>query len=111
VVAHMVAAAVTGVAAVQMSNASESATTATMTTVAIGTPAAMMPPVPVPSPALTEPAPLLLSVPEAAKLLGVSRAAMDKRIQRGQVPGVVRTGRRVQLLREKLVAGLERKAR
>jgi hypothetical protein len=36
---------------------------------------------------------------------------MDKRIQRGQVPGVVRTGRRVQLLREKLVAGLERKAR
>jgi hypothetical protein len=27
------------------------------------------------------------------------------------VPGVVRTGRRVQLLREKLVAGLERKAR
>lgn len=59
------------------------------------------------------PAPsLYISVDEAARLLGISRDAIDKRIQRRQVPGVVRTaGRRVQIHREKFLAGLERRAR
>lgn len=55
---------------------------------------------------------LYISVDEAARLLGISRDAIDKRIQRRQVPGVVRTaGRRVQIHREKFLAGLERRAR
>jgi predicted DNA-binding transcriptional regulator AlpA len=55
---------------------------------------------------------VFVSVGEAAKILGISRSAMDKRIQRHQVPGVVRTaGRRIQIHREKFLAGLARKAR
>jgi excisionase family DNA binding protein len=72
------------------------------------------PPPPPPAPSvvsLCEPEALLLSVAEAARLLGVTRDALDKRIQRGQVPGIVRTGRRVQVLRPKLLAALERRAR
>jgi excisionase family DNA binding protein len=56
--------------------------------------------------------PIYISVDEAARLLGITRDAIDKRIQRRQVPGVVRTaGRRVQIHREKFLAGLERRAR
>lgn len=53
-----------------------------------------------------------ISVDDAAVLLGITREAIDKRIQRRQVPGVVRTaGRRVQIDREKMLAGLARRTR
>jgi hypothetical protein len=50
---------------------------------------------------------------EAARLLGITQAALRQRVQRGQVPGVVRTGRtgrRVQFARAVLVKTIERKA-
>lgn len=63
-------------------------------------------------PAITEPEALFMSVGEAARILGITRAALDKRIQRGQVPGVVRTaGRRVQLDRARFLAGLAKRGR
>lgn len=39
---------------------------------------------------------VLVGRAEAARLLGISIKALDMRVTRGQVPGVVRTGRRVQ---------------
>lgn len=45
---------------------------------------------------------LLVDADEAARLLGITRDALDKRVQRNQVSGVVRTGRRIQFNREKL---------
>jgi hypothetical protein len=53
----------------------------------------------------------LVDVDEAAMILGISPSALRMRITRGQVPGVVRTGRRVQVHRERLTKSLERKAR
>jgi predicted DNA-binding transcriptional regulator AlpA len=65
-----------------------------------------------------EPAPIAkpdavyISVEEAATILGVSREALDKRIQRRQVPGVVRTaGRRVQIDRARMLTGLAKRGR
>lgn len=60
----------------------------------------------------TDPEPAYLSVDEAAAIMGITRDAIDKRIQRRQVPGVVRAaGRRIQIDREKLLAGLARRSR
>ncbi len=50
-------------------------------------------------------APLLLDVPEAARLMGISEVAFRSRLNRGQVSGVVRTGKRIQVHRERLLAG------
>ncbi len=61
---------------------------------------------------VAEPQALFISVSEAATLLGITRAALDKRIARRQVPGVVRTaGRRVQIDRERLLSGLAKRGR
>jgi len=61
---------------------------------------------------MAEPEALFISVEEAARLLGITRAAVDKRIQRRQVPGVVRTaGRRVQIDRARFLAGLTKRGR
>lgn len=46
---------------------------------------------------------LLVDAEEAARLLGISVSALEKRVQRNQVPGVVRTGRRLQFHRERLI--------
>lgn len=63
-------------------------------------------------PRIAEPEAVFLSVDEAARLMGITRDAMDKRIQRRQVPGVLRTaGRRVQIDRARLLAGLARRTR
>jgi predicted DNA-binding transcriptional regulator AlpA len=57
-------------------------------------------------------APALLDAPEAAALLGISVEALYQRVSRHQVPGVVQIGkRRIQFHRERLLAGIERKAR
>lgn len=53
--------------------------------------------------------PLLMDADEVARLLGITREALDKRVQRHQVPGVVRTGRRVQFNRERLLAGINKR--
>lgn len=108
VVAHMTEAM--GMASVKSPDSGECGTASPVPTPPLGAPAIVVRTAPSQQ-VLAEPAPLLLSVPEAARMLGVSRAALDKRIQRGQIPGVVRTGRRVQIHRERLLAGLERKAR
>jgi len=61
---------------------------------------------------ITEPEALFISVKEAARILGITRAALDKRIQRRQVPGVRRTaGRRVQIDRAQFLAGLAKRGR
>lgn len=55
---------------------------------------------------------LLVDVPEAAAMLGISETALRSRESRGQLRGVaVRTGRRLQFHRAKLVALLERRAK
>ncbi len=53
----------------------------------------------------------LLSPEAAAALLGCSLEAFRARVRRGQVPGVVRTGRKVQVHKNVLLASLESKAR
>lgn len=53
---------------------------------------------------------VLLDVKEAASLLGITPSALSMRVARGQVTGVVKTGRRLQFHRERLVAGLTKKA-
>lgn len=61
---------------------------------------------------LAEPAPVYIEREEAARLLGITLDAFDKRVQRRQVPGVVRTaGRRIQIDREKMLAGLAKRGR
>jgi hypothetical protein len=55
--------------------------------------------------------PALINVEEAARLLNISAAALRGRIKRHKVPGVVRTGRRVQFHRDKLLAGLASRVR
>jgi excisionase family DNA binding protein len=63
-------------------------------------------------PPIAEPQAVYISVEEAAKILGVSREALDKRIQRRQVPGVLRTaGRRIQIDRARMLAGLAKRGR
>jgi hypothetical protein len=55
--------------------------------------------------------PHLLNVTEAGKLLGCSADGVYARVARGQLTGVdglVRTGRKIQFLRDKLLAALER---
>jgi hypothetical protein len=57
--------------------------------------------------------PVLIDTDEAARLLGISKAALYQRVSRHQVPGVVRSGRsgrRVQFHRGRLLEGIERKA-
>jgi predicted DNA-binding transcriptional regulator AlpA len=56
-------------------------------------------------------APAIIDIEEAAHLLGISSEALFKRVQRHQVPGVVRTGRRVQFVREKMLETVQRRAR
>ncbi len=53
---------------------------------------------------------LLISVEEAAKLLGCSKVALYQRVDRRSIPGVVRTGRRLQFHRPTLETWLARKA-
>lgn len=61
-------------------------------------------------PVASLPPPLLINAPEAAHLLGVSIEALKKRTQRYQMPAgsVVYTGRRVQYVRDRLVAPRKR---
>lgn len=54
--------------------------------------------------------PVLIDAPEAARLLGISVDALYMRISRGQVPGVVKTGRRTQFHRERLLTSLAKRA-
>jgi excisionase family DNA binding protein len=54
---------------------------------------------------------LLIDVDEAARLLSVTPMALRKRVERHQIPGVVRTGKRIQFSREKLLAGIAKRAR
>lgn len=53
---------------------------------------------------------ILINAPEAARLLGISVDALYMRISRGQVPGIVKTGRRTQFHRERLIASLAKRA-
>lgn len=50
--------------------------------------------------------PLLLTVNETAMLLRTTRKAVYALIERGQLPGVTRLGRRVLILRSKLLEWL-----
>lgn len=52
---------------------------------------------------------ILIDYPEAAALLGITVYALEKRVARNLIPGVVRTGRRVQFNRERLVAYVNNK--
>jgi predicted DNA-binding transcriptional regulator AlpA len=54
---------------------------------------------------------LVIGCKEAARLLGIQPAALYARVARGQVPGVIRTGKTIGFLRSKLEAGLARRAR
>jgi len=54
---------------------------------------------------------LLIDVDEAARLLSLSPVAPRKRVERHQIPGVVRTGKRIQFSREKLTTWISKKAR
>lgn len=62
-------------------------------------------------PAVAEPERILISSDEAAALLGITRRALAKRVERHQVPGVCRVGRRIQFNKAKLLAGLDRRTR
>jgi len=67
----------------------------------------------VPPPVFTStPERVFIDAAEAAAILGISRDAFDKRVQRRQVPGVVRTaGRRIQIDKAKMLAGLSKRGR
>lgn len=54
---------------------------------------------------VSSPDPLLVDRREAARLLGISVEALDKRVQRSQLPpgALKRTGRRLQFVRAKLL--------
>jgi excisionase family DNA binding protein len=55
--------------------------------------------------------PYLLTVVEVAELLRTTRKAVYSRIERGLLPGVVRDGRRVLLLRDDVLSWIaERRA-
>ncbi|MBX3205642.1 MAG: hypothetical protein KF764_11285 [Labilithrix sp.] len=62
-------------------------------------------------PPVAEPEAVLLSVEQAAKLLGITRNAFFKRLYRGRIPGIVRSGRTVHIHKEKFLLGLSRKAK
>lgn len=49
---------------------------------------------------------LTLTVPEAAELLGVSRSVAYEAARTGELPGVVRLGRRIVVSRARLMASL-----
>ena len=55
----------------------------------------------------------LIDYPEAASILGISEGALCMRVSRGQVSSgaIVKTGRRTQFHREKLLASLEKRVR
>jgi hypothetical protein len=57
--------------------------------------------------------PVLIDAPEAAQLCGIPLKTFQQRKQRGQLPPgcIVQTGRRVQFHREKLLAGIAKRAR
>lgn len=61
---------------------------------------------------LAEPEPALLSIKEAAKLLGITPNAMQLRIANHLVPGacIVRAGGRVHVHKARLLAALDKKA-
>lgn len=47
-----------------------------------------------------------ITIPEAAKLLGISRNAAYEAASRGELPGAIRLGRRVLVARAVLLAAL-----
>lgn len=51
--------------------------------------------------------PALMKVEEAAKLLGISRASAYRHAASGELPGVKRLGRRVYVVRARLIQYLE----
>jgi hypothetical protein len=53
---------------------------------------------------------ILIDYRDAARLLGISVGALRNRVMRGQVPGVIRTGRSVQFFKPTLVERLGRRA-
>lgn len=59
----------------------------------------------------TDPNAVLIDAPEAARLLGISVEALYMRVSRCQVSGVVKTGRRTQFHKERLLSSLEKRAR
>lgn len=63
---------------------------------------------PAPAFASFEDLPLLLTPDEAALLLRTSRKAVYSLAERGQIPGVVRIGRRLLIERDPLVSWLHR---
>jgi len=52
--------------------------------------------------------PFLLKPAEAAELLRTTTAAIYTRIQRGQLPGVTKDGRRVLIFRDDLLSWLQK---
>ncbi len=52
------------------------------------------------------PGQLLLTVPQVARLLGMSPKAIYHRAERGQLPGVVRVGRSLRFRRAELVGSI-----
>ena len=54
--------------------------------------------------------PPLLTVDEAAALLRTTRKAIYARAERGQLPGVLRDGRRLLIVRDVLLQYLEKRA-
>lgn len=64
------------------------------------------------SPPVAEPEHVFIDAAEAAAILGITRDAFDKRVQRRQIPGVVRTaGRRIQIDKARMLAGLAKRGR
>jgi excisionase family DNA binding protein len=55
----------------------------------------------------SDPAPLLLKVPEVADVLRTTPKAVYNMIERGQIPGVVRIGRRILVWRADLLIFLD----
>lgn len=66
--------------------------------------------VPVPQPPAERPPPEFLTVGEAAELLRTTPGAIRARAGRGQLPGLVRDGRRLLVRRAALLRALERRA-
>ena len=60
-------------------------------------------PLPAPEPAVAQPGQLLLTVPQVARLLGMTPKAIYHRAERGQLPGVVRLGRSLRFRRADLL--------